>query len=304
VSVDGQPVNTIDLGAGPPLLFIHGLSGRWANWLEQLAELSDRASLEVKPDGPRPDGPAVAPPSRQERPRRKRATGHRLVALDLPGFGHSPMPAGPITIARYTRLVDRLLDELKIDTATVLGNSMGGLIGVALAVAHPRRVERLVLISPAGVSTYGHLERVHAKSALRRLEPLLAFTTASAGANPNILARRRRLREASLSLVARHPGRLPAPLAAEQLRGAGKPAFMPALEAVQHYDLRAHLGEIACPTLIVWGDSDRVISVRDAPVFDALIPNSRKVIFADTGHLAMLERPAEFNALLEGFLSA
>ena len=52
----------------------------------------------------------------------------------------------------------------------------------------------------------------------------------------------------------------------------------------------------------LWGASDRLISVRDADVFEELIPNSRKVIFEDTGHMAMLERPAAFNELLKGFL--
>ena len=67
--------------------------------------------------------------------------------------------------------------------------------------------------------------------------------------------------------------------------------------------MRERLPEIACPTLIVWGDRDRLISVRDADVFEALIPNPRKVIFHDTGHVAMLERPAQFNALLAQFLA-
>ena len=58
-----------------------------------------------------------------------------------------------------------------------------------------------------------------------------------------------------------------------------------------------------CPTLIVWGEHDRLVSVRDADAFAELIPNSRKVVFADTGHMAMLERPAAFNALLEEFLA-
>ena len=53
----------------------------------------------------------------------------------------------------------------------------------------------------------------------------------------------------------------------------------------------------------MWGDHDRLITVRDADVFAELIPNSRKVVFADTGHVAMLERPAAFNALLEDFLA-
>ena len=69
------------------------------------------------------------------------------------------------------------------------------------------------------------------------------------------------------------------------------------------YDVRERLPEIACPTLIVWGERDRLIPVRDADVFAELVPNSRKVIYADTGHMAMLERPAAFNALLSDFLA-
>ena len=103
--------------------------------------------------------------------------------------------------------------------------------------------------------------------------------------------------------VARHPDRLPAALAAEQLRGAGRPGFVQALQALLDYDIRERLPQIACPTLIVWGASDRLITVRDADVFAELIPNSRKVVFEDTGHVSMLERPAAFNALLRDFLA-
>ena len=66
--------------------------------------------------------------------------------------------------------------------------------------------------------------------------------------------------------------------------------------------MRERLPEIACPTLIVWGARDRLISVRDADAFADLIPNSRKVIYEDTGHMAMIERPRAFNALLRDFL--
>ena len=68
------------------------------------------------------------------------------------------------------------------------------------------------------------------------------------------------------------------------------------------YDFRDRLPEIACPTLIVWGDGDRIITPRDAEVFAELIPDSRVVVYKDTGHLAMLERPGAFNALLAEFL--
>jgi pimeloyl-ACP methyl ester carboxylesterase len=270
VLVDGQPVNTIELGEGPPLVFVHGLSGSWPNWLEQLPVLADE---------------------------------HRVVALDLPGFGHSPMPAGEISIAGYARVLDGLLGRLAIDAAAVVGNSMGGFIGAELAITFPQRVERLVLVSAAGLSTHNDPRTVRAMPALRRLERVLAMSAAWLASKSDSVERRPRLRDATMNVVVRHPSRLPAALAAEQLRGAGKPGFMQALEAVVGYDVRDRLPQIACPTLIVWGDGDRLIPVRDADVFEELIPNSRKVVFEDTGHMAMLERPAAFNELLKAFLS-
>ncbi len=272
--VDGEPVNVIELGSseaeeGLPLVFVHGLSGSWPNWLEQLPML---------------------------------AAKRRVIAMDLPGFGHSPMPSWPISISAYARMLDRLLDVLGIDAAALVGNSMGGFISAELAIAYPQRVERLVLVSAAGISTYDNRGALHALPVLRRAERILTAYTAWMASKSDTVARRARLREATLNVVTRHPSRLPAALAAEQLRGSGKPGFMQALEANLNYDFRERLPEIACPTLIVWGEDDRLISSRDARVFAGLIPDSRVVMYADTGHLSMLERPEAFNALLEEFL--
>ncbi len=279
VVLDGEPVNVIDYGPeraggehppGQPLVFVHGLSGSWPNWLEQLPVLG---------------------------------VDRRVIAMDLPGFGHSPMPTDEISIAGYARLLDGLMGELGIDAAAVVGNSMGGFIAAELAIAFPQRVERLVLVSAAGISTTEARGPVRAVPAIRRLETTLAATGAWVASKSDSAARRARLREALLNVVVAHPSRLLPALAAEQLRGAGKPGFLQGLQAVLYYDVRERLPEIACPTLIVWGDRDRLIPVHDADVFAELIPNSRKVVFADTGHMAMLERPAAFNSLLEGFLA-
>jgi pimeloyl-ACP methyl ester carboxylesterase len=269
VIVDGQPVNTIELGAGPPLVFVHGLSGSWPNWLEQLPVF---------------------------------AAERRVLTLDLPGFGHSPMAAEKISISGYARLLDRLFEKLGIDAAAIVGNSMGGFIAAELAIAFPQRVERLVLVSAAGISTFGDPRSLRALPTLRRLDRILTWYLAWMASKSELVTARPRLRDATMSVVVRHPSRLSAALAAEQLRGAGKPGFTQALEANLTYDFRDRLPEIACPTLIVWGERDRVIPARDADVFAELIPNSRKVVMEDTGHLPMLERPTEFNALLKEFL--
>jgi pimeloyl-ACP methyl ester carboxylesterase len=226
-----------------------------------------------------------------------------VIALDLPGFGHSPMPARDISISGYARMLDELMGVLEVDAAAFVGNSMGGFVAAELAIAFPQRVERLVLVSAAGLSTHQEWRAELALPGLRRTERALAATAAWFATRSDALMRRPRLREAALNLVVRHPTRLPAALAAEQVRGAGKPGFLQALAATIQYDLHDRFVEIACPTLIVWGENDWLISVADADVFAELIPDSRRVIFEDTGHMAMLERPAAFNALLRDFLT-
>lgn len=264
----GQPLNVIELGQGPPLLFIHGLAGSWTNWLEQLPVL---------------------------------AASHRVVALDLPGFGRSPMPRETISIAGYARIVDGLCDTLEIEAAGVVGNSMGGFIAAELAIEHASRVQRLVLISAAGISSE-NIREARLIPLMRLGRGALAAYTGWLAAKSDAVARRPRLRQATLRSVTRHPTRLPAPLAAEQLRGSGTPGFIDAFYALSHYPIRERLPRIACPTLIVWGDSDRLVPTDDADVFEELIPDARKTIYADTGHVPMLERPARLNVDLEEFL--
>jgi pimeloyl-ACP methyl ester carboxylesterase len=130
----------------------------------------------------------------------------------------------------------------------------------------------------------------------------LALGTGWLASKSDELARRPRSRKAMLAIVAAHPERLPAPLVAEQLRGSGKPGFVDALDALTDYPIRDRLPAIEVPTLIVWGEDDPLVPVRDAWEFGRLIGGARVVVYEDTGHVAMLERPVAFNALVEDFL--
>ena len=85
--------------------------------------------------------------------------------------------------------------------------------------------------------------------------------------------------------------------------GGGKPGFLDAFKAILDYDFRDRLPEIERPTLIVWGRNDRIVPVGGAYRYEQLIPNSRRVIFEETGHVPMIERPALFNRVLEDFLA-
>jgi pimeloyl-ACP methyl ester carboxylesterase len=268
--VGGDDVNVIDLGRGDKtIVFIHGLAGAWVNWLENLPVF---------------------------------AADHRVIAMDLPGFGASPMPSEQITISGYARTVDALLDQLGVDAAAVVGNSMGGFIGAELAISFPARVERLVLVSAAGL-TIEFQRNEHVLGVLRRLESRLTAYGAWFATRSDTVSRRPRARRLLMGVVAARPDLLPPPLVAEQIRGSGKPGFVDALDALTDYPIRDRLPEIACPALIVWGEDDKLVPVRDADEFERLIPDARKVVFPDTGHVAMMERPAAFNELLARFLA-
>lgn len=268
-TVGGRPVNTIQLGDGPPLVFVHGLSGCWPNWLEQMAVFASR---------------------------------NRVLALDLPGFGHSPGRAGEISMHGYAALLEELLGSLGMNDVALVGNSMGGLIAAEAAASFPQRVRRLVLVSPAGIATYRNRLTERTMPALRRFEQGLALGAAWTASHAERIASRPRGRELVLKGVVAHPSRLSGPLAAEQLRGAGTDGFLEALEAILDFDLQPRLHLIGCPTLVVWGTKDRLITWHDAERFATAIAGARKVVYEDTGHMAMLERPAEFNELLREFL--
>src|SRR5205085_7385219 len=100
----------------------------------------------------------------------------------------------------------------------------------------------------------------------------------------------------------RHPTRIKPDLAFQIMHGAGSDGFLPALEELLDYDFRDRLGDVKCPTLLAWGTDDNLVPVEDADEFERLIPNARKVILEDTGHVPMIERPQTFNDLLVEFL--
>src|SRR6185312_12344086 len=162
VRVGERAINTIELGSGEPaIVFVHGLSGCWPNWLEQLAVFS---------------------------------RSQRVLAFDLPGFGHSPGHAGEVSMPGYARIVADLLAARGVERAVLVGNSMGGLISAELAAEEPSLVERLVLVSPAGLSTYANRITARSMPAIRRGQQALALAAQWTASHSDGIAARRRTR--------------------------------------------------------------------------------------------------------------
>ena len=267
LELNGRRVNVLDTGgAGPPLLFLHGWASNWQVFLLNIAAMMNT---------------------------------HRCLAIDLPGFGFSEMPAEPISIQGYARTVDAMCDALGVECVSVVGNSMGGFVGAELALSFGTRVDRLVLVSAAGLST----EYVARKPSLA-MARVLSAGFPHAMRFESAVVRRPRLRRAAMQFVVRYPEKLSVPLADELVLSSGKPGFVPALKALLEYSYRERLAAIEIPVLIVWGRNDLLVPVGDAMRYQRLIgDNARVEVFEDTGHAPMIERPTRFNDLLRGFLA-
>jgi pimeloyl-ACP methyl ester carboxylesterase len=277
VSWEGQ-VRSIDLGADrlayvelgtgeSTVLLVHGLGGNWTAWLETLPAL---------------------------------AREHRVIAVDLPGFGASPPAADGISIPGYARTLERLCKQLELGPLAIVGNSLGGWVAAELALRAPERVSSLVLADAAGIVP----TRLERWKALALMEGAALMAPLAPRFRSNVAARRR-LRGIALRYTVAHPANLAADLVFMALPAAPDPGFRPAFVASRRSWSDAwcdRLTEIECPTLIVWGARDSLLPLRHAREYARRIRGARLCVIDDAGHVPMLERPAAFNAEVLGFL--
>jgi pimeloyl-ACP methyl ester carboxylesterase len=265
-TVHGSRVNYVEMGDGPPVVFVHGLSGCWQNWLENIPHFSQ---------------------------------AHRTIAVDLPGFGESELPGEDISIPGYGRFIDAFLESIGVERAVLVGNSMGGFISAEAAIEQPKRFEKLVLVSAAGVSSV-RVRRQPAGVAAR----MIAAATPLVFRVQTRAFRRRRARAAAWSGIFYSPGELRPELIWEFFQGGFlAESFVEALTSLIGYDILDRLEEVEVPTLIVWGANDRVVPPADALGYAQRLRNSRLEVFDRTGHVPMAERPVRFNRVLGRFLA-
>ena len=267
IDIVGANVNYVEMGDGPPLLFVHGLGGCWQNWLENIPHF---------------------------------ARTHRVVALDLPGFGSSPMPPWEISIPAYGRFLRDFCERLGIDRCSLVGNSMGGFIVTEVAITEPDRVDDLTLVSAAGI-TWARARREPAEMLARMgraAAPLLIRFETSA-------IRRARFRRRMFGGVFHDPNRLRREMLWENVVPAlESPGAFDAMRTLVGYDIRDRLEEIGVPTLIIWGRNDRVVPVPAAFSYKKRIgDNAELIIFDECGHVPQIEHPVRFNRVLEKFLA-
>ena len=258
---NGIRTNYHDIGSGFPVLLIHGSGpgvSAWANW---------RLTI-----------PALA-------------AGRRVIAPDMVGFGFSERPEGiAYTMETWVAQAIGLLDALNIEQADLVGNSFGGGLALALAIRHPTRVRRLVLMGSAGVSF-----------------PITPGLDAVWGYQPSIANMRRLLDIFAFDRTLMSDG-----LAELRYRASIQPGFQEAFASMfpeprqngvealasREEDIRALHHE----TLVIHGREDQVLPLQNSLTLANWIERSQLHVFGRCGHWTQIEHAARFTQLVGNFL--
>ena len=264
ITVEGLRIYYRTAGAGPPLILIHGIGASLFAWrlvFDQFAE------------------------------------NHTVYALDLKGHGLSDKPnSGDYSPFGMADLVAHFMDVLDIDSAKIIGLSMGGAVGTALAIRHPLRVQQLVLISAAGYPLNYHV-----------MPLIVRFASTSLGsAFVAFVLRQRKSIEWYLRSCFYDPDGICTP---EMIDGYFLPLLTPGLGGVVpllardfgQTSLAHRLKEVAAPTLIIWGQYDAVIPMHWGYRFQRDIANAQLVVFPKCGHCPHEEYPQQFLEVVNGF---
>ena len=270
VEIDGLPIRYLAAGEGPPVVLLHGAGDNALDWRWVMPTL---------------------------------AATHRVYAPDLPGSPDSARPAADYSPAFFERFVAAFADALDIGRATFVGNSLGGLVALRLALSEPARVTALVLVNSAGLGravnpafTFVNVPGLG--------EAALPFWRTPVGAYQRAWGR--------MALLFAHPPRsVPREWLAEQCRLALTPGYLEAHLSVlralvepggQREVLADRLPLLKIPTLVVWGERDRVFPRSQAKEAVAQLPEGSLTLVPECGHMPHVECPDRFLGDLDGLL--
>lgn len=272
LGLPGRTVSILTTGSGPDVLLLHGLGGAKSSFFETAAALAD--------------------------------AGHRVHAVDFPGFGASSKPiTAPYTARWFAETVLEAMDALTIDRAHLVGNSMGGRVAIEVGLTAPDRVGGLGLLCPAVAFVK------------RGLHPLVRVLRPELGLLPHAIPRFA-VADRFWALFADRDAIDPAVADLvvdefrETYRSAGaRHAFLAAARNLYLDEpwgakgFYARLGDLRAPALFVWGSHDRLIPAGFAKIVAEWLPGAEQVVLDGCGHVPQVERAQDVNDLLADFFA-
>ncbi|HST22414.1 MAG TPA: alpha/beta hydrolase [Blastocatellia bacterium] len=254
-TVYGVKIHYQEAGSGPAVILLHGLGGDVSNWAQTIGPLSQK---------------------------------YRVIVPDQIGFGRSDKPMINYRVGTLVDFLDGFYKELKLERASLVGNSLGGWTAAAYTLAHPEKVERLVLVDAAGFAITGDVDpRVlnglnpSTRDAVKQVMSLVFY-------NKQIYAS-----DAAVDL-----------LFTRKMTAGDSYTIQRFIDSITRGEdvLDNRLGAVKQPTLIIWGREDGLTPIAMGERFKKEIAGSALVVLEKCGHVPQLEKAAEFNAALVKFL--
>jgi 2-hydroxy-6-oxonona-2,4-dienedioate hydrolase len=254
ITIFGQKIYYAEAGSGPTVILLHGLGGNAQNWLPNFAALSAK---------------------------------FHVIALDQIGFGRSDKPLINYRVGTYVDFLDEFLKQLKIERASLVGESMGGWTAAAFTIAHPEKVDRLILADAAGYAP-----------------PPNSDTRLLYGLNPSTRDGMKLLAGKVFYSKAFTTDAVIDQVLAQRMSAGDGYTIKSIIESIIRGEdfLDNRVQAIKRPTLIIWGREDGLVLLSDGQRFKKEISNSTLIVFEQCGHVPNVERAAEFDAAVIKFL--
>lgn len=239
-----------------PILMLHGLGADAESWVFQFPVLMD--------------------------------AGFRPIAIDLPGFGRSGLAAKRWSVKRAAKSIQVWLKEMGIDEFSLVGHSMGGTVALELALAHPMRINKLVL-----VNTFARLRMKY-------------FNESRYLARRFVTLNLRGLPEQAEQVAARV---FPDPsqevwrkIAIEKISQSDPRIYRQAMLSLALFDARSRLNHLKMPTLVISSELDSTVALPIQTEMANLLPNCQQIVIKQSGHAVLIDQAEIFNRALVGFL--
>jgi pimeloyl-ACP methyl ester carboxylesterase len=255
IAVFGQTIHYWDVGSGPVVVLVHGLGSRKEDWLPVLEPLAQK---------------------------------YRLLVPDQIGFGKSDKPLLDYTVQTYVDFLNEFLLQMKVEKASLVGESLGGWISALYAVelgdgAHLIVLDKLVLVDAAGLKQDTPIPNLNPSSlaAMRGVMEAVFYDTSWLNEET--------LRRIFTDKLSTHDGYTVRSFLANPLLGTER--------------LDDRLAKIKTPTLVVWGKQDKLLPIVSGERYAAGIAGAKLVSFDKCGHVPPIEKTQEFVAAVTAFLS-
>jgi len=263
--IDGLRIHYQEKGAGQPLVLIHGFTSSTYSWHDVFEPLAQK---------------------------------FHVIAVDLKGFGFSGKPDGDYTRRAQARVVIGLLDYLKLDSAWLCGNSMGGEVALNIAALNPQRVAGLILIDSAGVEVPGSGSLAPGYLLL----PVVGRVLTALSLTTDRLVRQgleKSFYDRSL-VTNERVANYYRPLKTRD----GQLAALRARTQADQFPVEPEIGKLTMPALIIWGAQDELIPLEAGRKMNSLIRGSELVVLDHCGHVPQEEQPDRVVGEITRFIAA